>query len=148
MGHVALQLLMRLLTCCPRCRHISTRIYSRTPGIPLHLPSARVPYIRLLGRGNVNLCCSLRRGSAVFSVGVVVVLVTLTKLSVSGRGDACLKLLCSSIANFPAVLKKQRAGPRIHSRPPYPNTWIKCVVCGPRITWLARSLHTCRNCSG
>ena len=93
-----------------------------------------------------DLCCGLRRGSAVFSVGVVVVLVTLTKLSVSGRKDACLKLLCSSIANFPAVFKKQRAGPRIHSRPPHPNTWIQCG--GPRITWLARRLHTCRNCRG
>ena len=44
------------------------------------------------------------------ALGVVVVLVTLTELSVSGRGDACLKLLCSSIANFPAVFKKQRSG--------------------------------------
>ena len=40
--------------------HISTRIYSRTPGVPLQLPGARVPYIRLLGRGNFNLCCGLR----------------------------------------------------------------------------------------
>ena len=38
--------------CCSRCRHISTRIYSRTPGIPLQLPGAGVPYTRLLGRGN------------------------------------------------------------------------------------------------
>ena len=42
-----------------------------------------MPYIRLLGRDNSNLCCGLRHGSAVFSVGVVVVLVTLTQLSVS-----------------------------------------------------------------
>ena len=137
-GARSIQLLMHLLACCKRCRHISTRIRSRTPGIPLQLPGARVPYIR---------CCGLRRGSAVFSVGVVVLLVTLTKLSVSGREDACLKLLCSSIANFPASFEKQKAGPRIHSRSPHPNTWI-CVVCGPRITWLVRSLHTCRNCSG
>ena len=37
--------------------HISTRIYSRTPGIPLQLPGARVLCIQLFGRGNFNLCC-------------------------------------------------------------------------------------------
>ena len=89
---------MHLLACCPRCRNLSTRNCSRTPGIPLQLPSAVVPYIRLLERGNFNLCCGLRHGSAVFSVGVVV--------GVSGKGDACLKLLYSSIAKFPAVFKE------------------------------------------
>ena len=54
----------------PRCcRHMSTRIYSRTPEIPLHLPGAMVPHIRLLGRGHsicawftLWICCIQRWG--------------------------------------------------------------------------------------
>ena len=143
-GARCIQLLMHLLACCPRCRHTSTQIHSRRRG------------------SHYNYQGALHSTAWVWQFQCVLWFATwICGVQHRGRGCACHsdeteckwkgRRLPEAAVFVDRELSRglqEAAGPRMHSRPQHPNTWIWCVVCRPRITWLARSLHTCRDCRG